>query len=245
MKIFNRKKFLVIFIVLILVIGTGFFIWFDFKGIKRDNSDFSGGNDNIPAKDIISKEDIPDLSRPIIITADLSEDAKQMARKNIEDSITELKMDYTLFNSWMKLGVLRKMIGDYEGAKEAWEFAGMLAPKNAVSFNNLGELYWHYFFDFQKAENNFLRAIRNDPKKVFIYINLSELYRFSYKEKFDQADDILLAGLDNNPGNLNLLKTLANYYSDTDNKNEARKYYDIILELYPEEDWARKELQNL
>ena len=235
----GKKKFFIISVPLILVLGAGFFIWFDLN--KSNESNGSGGSDFVKPADM----KMPDLSRPIVITADFPEDAKEIAKKNIEDTIVELKTDNTLFNSWMRLGVLRKAIGDYEGAKEVWEFAGALAPKNSASFNNLGDLYWHYLPDFKKAEENFLKAIENDPAKTFIYINLSEFYSLSYKEKFDMADDILLKGLENNPSDLNLLKVLADYYKNSGNKNKAGEYYNLILGIYPGEVWAKKELQDL
>ena len=59
--------------------------------------------------------------------------------------------------NWLVLGVYRKMIGDYESAKEVWEYASAIRPQNSVSFNNLGELYAYYLKDNAKAEKIILK----------------------------------------------------------------------------------------
>ena len=114
---------------------------------------------------------------------------------DIKEITAKLKEDYDQLQEWLQLGLLRNLIGDYEGAKQAWEFAAVIRPKDPVAFHNLGDLYWMQFSDFPKAEKYFLEAIEKGPQHPLFYIKLHELYRYSYKEKSDLADDVLEQGI--------------------------------------------------
>lgn len=125
-------------------------------------------------------------------------------------SAVKEKPDY--FFGWIQVGLLKKVIGDFEGARDAWEYAGVISPKNSVSFANLGELYWRYLPNFPKSEANFKISIKNKPNDSSTYMSLSDLYRYSFVEKKDLADDVLLEGVNANPNSIDLMKQLARLY---------------------------------
>ena len=114
-----------------------------------------------------------------------------------------------------------------------------------MSFKNLGELYWHYLPDFPKAEANLETAIQNEPGFIDSYITLHEVYRYSYKEKADLADDVLLEGLTKNPNNRDLIAYLARYYKDTGNTSAAIEYYQKLQVLQPGDPDIAEELKKL
>ena len=146
---------------------------------------------------------------------------------------------------WIDLGLVKKVFEDWTGARDAWEYASLIRPKDSTSFANLGDLYWHFLPDFPKAEANFLKALENNPKNPGLYKDLSDLYSFSYKEKVGLADDILLKGLEKNPKSVALLAWLGNYYRDLGDAAKAREYYQKALEIEPLNDSIRRELNNL
>ena len=82
----------------------------------------------------------------------MDENAKKIASAKIQDLSSQLKKDSDNLENWLVLGVYRKIIGDYEGAKEVWEYAGAVRPQNSVSFNNLGELYAYYLKNNKKPK---------------------------------------------------------------------------------------------
>lgn len=137
------------------------------------------------------------------------------------------------FKGWIQLGLIKKVIGDFEGARDAWYYAGLIAPENVVSFANLGELYWRYLPDFPKSEKNFRQAIKNDPKRPEIYISLAELYYYSYKEKADLADNAYLEGLVANPNDDMLMRHLATYYKKIGDTKNALSWWKKILGTNP------------
>src|SRR3989338_5758013 len=144
-----------------------------------------------------------------------------------------VKENPDFFFGWIQIGLLKKIIGDYEGARDAWEYAGAIRPLNSVSFANLGELYWRYSPDYPKSEKNFLTSIKNKPDDSSTYISLSDLYFYSYSAKKDRADDILLEGIKANPKNTDLMRWLASLY-------EREKEYSKALEW-----WKKVIVENL
>src|SRR3990167_226615 len=111
-----------------------------------------------------------------------TEDQKDKIRQRILDAAGSIDVNPDVLDPWLQLGLYKKIIGDYYGARDAWEYASLIRPQNVVSFKNLGELYWRYMPDFLKAETNLRIAIANEPKLIDSYITLSEVYRYSYKE---------------------------------------------------------------
>ncbi len=174
-----------------------------------------------------------------------TEEQRATIRQQILDAAGSIDVNPDVLDSWLQLGLYKKVIGDFEGARDAWEYASVIRPQNVVSFKNLGELYWRYFPDFTKSEANFRAAIQNEPRYIDSYISLSELYRYSYKEKAGLADDALLEGLQNNPGSRDLIAYIAYYYKATGDKENAIKYYRELQRLDPADESVIKELQKL
>ncbi|MBI2096865.1 MAG: tetratricopeptide repeat protein [Candidatus Sungbacteria bacterium] len=174
-----------------------------------------------------------------------NDEQKKVIRQGILDAAGSIDVDPDVLDPWLKLGLYKKVIGDYEGARDAWEYAGLVRPRNVISFKNLGELYWHYLPDFERAEKNLRVAIENEPQLVDAYITLSDIYHYSYHEKADLADDVLLEGLENNPGSLDLTSYLARRYKEMGNIAKAIEYYEKLLELDPGNSGALGELERL
>ncbi|MBU1179126.1 hypothetical protein KKB69_02220 [Patescibacteria group bacterium] len=188
-----RKIILALFI-LIIAGAAGYYIYHDLK------------NPNVRSSTSINL-DVPDLDRPINMPETLPEDAQKIAREKIEKITADLKNNQDLFASWLELGVYRKMIDDFEGAKEVWEYASLIRPENSISFNNLGDLYGYYLKDNKKAEENFLKALENGSDKVYIYRNAFDFYYLVMKDEV-RAKQILEKGIELNPESSQDLKNL-------------------------------------
>jgi len=149
------------------------------------------------------------------------------------------------FDNWIQLGILKKTIGDFEGARDAWEYVSVITPLNSVSFANLGELYWRYLHDYPKSEKNFLLSVKNKPGDVETYISLSGLYFYSYEEKKNLADDILFDGLKDNPGDVNLIRALASLYEKQKDYPKALEWWKKVLEREPGNQEVAKTIEDL
>ena len=136
--------------------------------------------------------------------ASFSDEQRQHIYNEIGNYADALTKNPDFFNGWIQLGLLKKGIGDYIGARDAWEYAGMIRAKNSVSFGNLGELYANYLHKPEQAEQNFKRAITNDPADWAKYISLADLYTNVMTAKSAEAPGVLLGGIKKNPDDKNL-----------------------------------------
>lgn len=147
-------------------------------------------------------------------------------------------------DDWIAVGVIKKFFNDYEGARDAWEYAGVLYPGNALSFANLGNLYGFYLHDNTKAESNLKKAIANDPYQTAYYIGLADFYKNVYTAKKSEAIKVLLDGM-SIIKDVNLVLALATYYRDEGDKTNALKYYEEVIKMSPGQAGIEEEISRL
>ncbi|MBI2628128.1 MAG: hypothetical protein HYW71_01670 [Candidatus Niyogibacteria bacterium] len=199
----------VIFFILVIA-GVGFYFWQDWQnsqisqkeslGIKQEESlGIKESSDHLDIKrpsdefqGVVSENQMPDLSRNIPKSAS-NEDIEQ-----IKVIIQTLKDNSDYLQGWLQLGILRKKIGDWEGAAQAWKFAAIIRPDNSVAYLNLGDLYGYYFHDNQKAEENLLKAIKVEPAYIYGYLKTYEFYIDTNQP--EKARQIIEQGIAVNPG---------------------------------------------
>jgi tetratricopeptide (TPR) repeat protein len=214
------------FLVGIIAIGVGFYIYNDIyfkppqeiaqnKKIQLEN-EFNleeGGQNGITITPVKNENTInipiPDLNRPIIFDDNVSEGVRKTTTEKINKLTEELKKDNSFFSNWIELGLYRKSIGDYIGARDIWEFLSVTSPQNSVSFRNLGDLYSYYLVDKQKAEENFLKAIEINPNEIEYYLKTMEFYRDVMKDVV-KARQIIEQGINSNPASEELKSSLNN-----------------------------------
>ena len=134
----------------------------------------------------------------------MSTDVQTAIQTQFEETKLRLTKNPQEFDSWIRLGTLHKIAGDYKGAAEDWEYASQLFPTSSVSFNNLGDLYLHFLQDYAKAEIDYKKAIVLSPHVVDYYRTLFFMYRDIYKDKA-KALGVVDQGLKANPNNNDLL----------------------------------------
>ncbi len=201
----NKKLIIGIAIFVVIAAAASWFIYRDLKHAKEvglpEGSPTS--NSETPAASSTPfidnteeiKKQMPDLDKEIIIKENLSAEVRLRAITDLKDTVARLKEDYDRLEDWLNLGLERSLLGDYEGAGQAWEFATIIRPNDPVAYHNLGELYWLHTPNFPLSEKYFLKAIEIGPKNSLFYYKLYQLYRYSYKEKAGLADDILEQGI--------------------------------------------------
>lgn len=192
-----------------------------------------GGDGDFIVEQVPIDEGIPapDLARPIIFSAGVSEEFKRIMTERINKTSAKLKKNPENIDAWLDLAIHWKTIDDYKGAAEIWEYVLEFQPDNSVVLGNLGELYHLYLKDYPKSENYYKRAIALDQTRIALYRGLHELYKYSYKKETTAAADILKTGLERNPNNTDLLILLGAYFKDKGDKNSARFYYEQALAI--------------
>lgn len=188
----------------------------------------------------------PEEVRPNLKEVELmrTEDREKLYQE-IRDVGRAVKENPELGQSWLQLGILKKVIGDYEGARDAWEYIALVNPVHHVPSQNLGELYWRYLPDYPKAESKFRSAIRINAVNSSAYLSLSELYRTAYTQKRDQADDVLLEGLKVMPNDIYLTKGLALLYEYEQKYLLALEWWEKVQKLIPDDASAASKIAEL
>lgn len=140
----------------------------------------------------------PDLDRPITVSTALPDRIVWGAKNRIEELVVALKKDNTLYHEWLDLALQRKLIGDYDAAKEIWVYITQTWADDATAYNNLANLYVMVYHDNTRAEMYLLRAIEKEPTQILFYENAYSFYRF-IKKDLVKARQVLEDGLKKNP----------------------------------------------
>lgn len=205
----STQRFLATSAVLLVVLVGGYFLFVD-KAVAPAPGDggptatstnatstgMSGSNQPVLQT--------PNYKKPITFSAAVSAETRTQLNAELKVVQTSLDKNALDMKAWVDLGALRKMGGDYQGAREAWEFVLSVLPNNVSAAFNLGDLYMSYLKDSAKAETYFNQVIKLQPTNVNAYANLYTMYHYTLKND-TKAAAILEQGLAANPGNNYLL----------------------------------------
>lgn len=169
----------------------------------------------------------PSLARIVAFSTGLSPEARQILDGKIAKLRETLSKNPNDFSAWMNLALQYKAAGDFDEAREIWEYVSRVRPSDGISLHNLGDLYHHFLNDFAKAEQYYLRSINTNATVGMNYLALHELYRYSYKQDTALAADILKKGIANVSGNqvIDMYQALGFYYKEKDDVANAIVYF--------------------
>ena len=232
----NRKLILIIGIIILAIISGLVFYFFD-QYHKTE-----------PIED--SKEEIiRQIFTLTFINEDLDEELKQKYQRLFDPQAKKFLDDPESVEAYwplIKIGQVKELAGDYDGAVQALIWAGELQPKSYVVNGNLAHLYFRQYQDFAKAEEYYLKAIEPDGiQAANYYLDLHEIYRYFYKTDTNLAEDILKQGIERLPEETDLIAILAHYYKSLERYDEAREYYQMMLEVNPDSQVAKDGLMSL
>ena len=194
-------------------------------------------------------EEIEQITTLNFLKKDLDKETKDEYQETFDSVVEEFIDSFETaeaFWSLIKIGQVKELAGDYDGAKQALIKAVEIQPGSYLAHANLANLYFRHYQDFVKAEEHYLKAIEpNDPRVIVYYYDLHEIYRYFYKTDTTLAEDILKQGIERYPEETNLMAILAHYYKNMERKEEAIEYYQKILEINPDSEVAKRELKVL
>lgn len=173
----------------------------------------------------------PSLDRSTVIPSRFSPEAVTILENNITKLKDQLANDPNSFQGWIDLASQYKIIDDFKGAAEIWEFLSITAEGNTVSRINLANLYHYEIKDFEKSEAIFKDVISINNQIVEAYTGLHELYKYSFKTSTTLAVDVLKEGIEAIPSNIDLRMLLASYYTELGMKDEALGVYEDVLTI--------------
>lgn len=251
----NRQSIISIFIVLIVLVGGAFLF---IRGTKPSagapgsasttssasttDMNIAGGTLGITGTGGYTVREIsagasapqaPDYRAPLVFSSSLNLTAEQKSAIEAQATASRatLAKDPSNYTAWLSLGRSFKAAGDYAQAAKIWNYLSLNWPTDAISLENLGDLYMNFIRDYPKADASYLGAIQRDVHQINAYRNLFSLYTNLYTTRASSGEDILKKGIQNNPDALDLYVLLARYYRDSGRTAEARAEYEIVIAL--------------
>jgi len=181
------------------------------------------------------------------VMTNLSEEQVSKYRLEYNELMDTLAQAPDDFNSLMRLGMIKKYIGDYRGTEAAWVRAGELQPKNSTSFGNLADLYANYLKEYDKAEIAYQVAIKNstgEPLNMLYYRNYYDFARLYLKDS-KKAEQIVLQAVEDNLGSQDVYVLAGQFYRDSGNKTKALQYFQKALTFDPTDELLKQEIERL
>jgi len=217
------KKVVIAFVVLVLIIGTGIFIYY----LK-----------NRPG---------PELRELLFLPEGAVLTEEQQVK--FDAAITALKEDPDNALALIALAQVKYDIQYLDGAIYVYSKALEIQPTNTLILNNLADIYVQKK-EYQKAADFYLRIIEHTPKWVNAYRNLATIYKYHLKEKYSDMEEILLNGIArvkeiDSEAPVDFYSMLAVFYDETGNIEKAIENYEIVVELTPENTSAKMRLEEL
>jgi len=188
-----------------------------------------------------------------IYTAEDFPNALQMMDQEIfQIQLEGLSTEYSLlkqgekpYDRWINIGLLKKRMGDIDGAKEAWLEAISKDPNQHHSYGNLANLYFYDYKEYEKAEEYFLKALDINKGKGY-YMGLADLYRYKLIEKRNQVEDLIIEAADMAPDRISRADYyvyLAKFFEKEENDMvKAKSYAQKAVESNPE---VESQVENL
>lgn len=188
----------------------------------------STGNPQV-SQEVIPTLTVPDFRKSVKFSSTVSGEIRSAIEKGVTTVKERLTKDSLDLKSWIDLGTLKKMAGDYAGAEEAWVFVTVASPNNSIAYNNLGDLYTNFLKNYPKAETSYLTAIRVDPSDASAYRDLASLYDNFYKKGTSAGEETLKKGVAAVPDSVDLHVLLARYYKSAGKAADAKKQYEAAI----------------
>lgn len=174
----------------------------------------------------------------------LTAEARAQFEERRAKAIADIAKDPKRVGQYLELAVVEKALGNSDAAVAALVRAGQIAPTNYLVFANLGMLYMEKGMN-KEAEIVFARAIRYGPKDVVNYVQYVEFLQYRYPERRADILATFAQGLQEMPGEVELLRARATYYRDVGDDVHALLDWKAVLAKEPKNDAVREEIRAL
>ena len=167
--------------------------------------------------------------------------------REYRDKLPELKAEAQKsphsFNARRAYAQALYVVGDKQAAKAEYEAASRLNPKDAVTKNNLGNVY-RDLEDYAAATDAYREAYQLDPSLINAYVNLATMQSYTLKKTGDAVSTYKYA-VSKNGQSVDLLLLLGDAYEQNGQKELALSTYRTVLEKDPDNMAAKRNIDRL
>ncbi|PIS40652.1 MAG: hypothetical protein COT26_02220 [Candidatus Kerfeldbacteria bacterium CG08_land_8_20_14_0_20_43_14] len=221
-----------IIVSLILVLAASAFVY----NKKKDYSNQVSFSDIITIEKLLGYK-IKDVS--------LSGERISFYQEKFKELKTRIQKTPEDINAWLSLGMTKKSVNDFEGARDVFLYVTQKYPTDAVAFGNLGDLYSNFLKEPQKAEEAYKQALRISSGYSSYYIGLGEVYLYLMPEKTSLYEQVMLDGSRRFPQDPYFISSLASYYKKSNQTQKAIEQYEKLIQLDPQDKAVREDLAEL
>lgn len=229
----SKKTILISAIIIILVLAAGGFYTY-----KKNLIPFG----KKPAVEILTPEKLLTFQ---IKDKNIQPEAIKIYQDRFDEVASSLKKNNDDFNSWLFLGIIKKGVGDFEGARDVWTYAAQIRPNSSTPLANLADLYANFLNQPAKGLDMIKKAIASDPNDYNFYLMMAEIYRYRVPGQEAMYETAILDAIQKFPDNPNLIGPLALYYRQTNQTKKAIEFYEKLVKLAPDNQAAKEDLAEL
>lgn len=229
---FNLTRALIVLFFLVVLVVIGFFVADRYFGYNYfDNLSYQKMATLEIKKEGLDQETIESYQR---VFAENSE------------TFLNAPTEVSSVQSINKMGLVKRLAGDYQGALDLFMHAYSLSPDSGIIVGNIAEIYHYQLNDFAKAEEWYQRGIENRTavNRLDLVTNYADLIVRDLGSPIEARDEILgLTEIYKNSTTLNL--KVAEYFENINEIDLAVQYYTSALQLNPDSEKAQQGLQRL
>lgn len=165
----------------------------------------------------------------------------------LQDKITQTKQKYIDYpneaSSWVAIGNLYNTLGDYDHAIESYIKSLDIDGLNILAHRNIAEVYRVHKKQYEKAEEYYKQAIKNNNGDPTLYIALGRL-QFKQLADSNRAEQTFIDGLSKTKNDNDILIQLILMYQETRNQDKLKLRVAQLLEANPnnqiyKEEWGK------
>lgn len=211
----NKKKVLIFLVIFGLLAGTGFYIYNKESKIKKNNSDTQ------------TQGEVGDPFASIKFPEGIDQATREVMQKKIDGTRQMYEKIPNAWETWIAIGSMRQMLGDYEGALSAYRQSIILQSNNVLGYRNMAEVYKNNLQDYEKAEEYYKLALENNAIDSEIYVSLALVQQFKLNNP-EAAENTLLNGLNRVADKRDMLLRLINLYKTTNQSDKQIKMEELL-----------------
>ena len=213
----QKKNLIISLIILALAVASGLYIFNKESKIKKANNMQAQGETGDPFANIVFPEGIDEATREVM-------------QKNIDGARAMYAKMPEAWETWIAIGSMRQMFGDYNGALSAYHQSIGLQSNNVLGYRNMAEVYNKNLNDYEKAEVYYKLALENNTIDSEIYVSLALVQQYKLNNP-EAAEKTLLSGLTRVTDKRDILLRLIALYKTTNQLDKQTKAEELLKTL--------------
>lgn len=139
----------------------------------------------------------------------------------------------SIWETWIGIGNLRSLFGDYAGAISAYEQSLAITGNNILGYRNIAMVYENDLRDYTKAADAYRKAIQNSAYEPDMY-NALALLLANRLDNRAEAEQTYILGLQRTGGDPTLFRGLIRLYKEIGDRAKEKQTAQMFIARYPD-----------